>query len=688
MKLPRPFFRLPVRFDAERLAAEVEALPAGAWSRHPQEHAGNSAARLITVGGGDNDAVSGEMRPTAALAGCPYTQQVLAAFSTVWSRSRFMRIEPGASVPQHSDMNYHWFHRVRVHVPVITRPEVRFHCANETVHMAAGEAWIFDNWREHRVDNASPVARVHLVADTSGTSAFWRLLGKAESKNFGPTHPGSRLIPFDPAARPVILTERYNTARLMPPAEVEQLTFDLLHDLAPAEARPESAAAPGQLAAVMAEFCHDWRSLWALFGQAPEGRVQFEALLGATRQRVAQLPPVRVASTGYSAQAVLNARILAHVFGDAGGARREAAEFNVTTAMPPPAARAPAAPRAASFPPSADEPTLSDLPTVEVPRVEMPTVEVPRISTVVLEPEPQPVADTEPVVEVEPVVEPEPEPWKPPVLERPIVILSAPRAGSTLLFETLAQAAGVFTIGGESHQLIESIAALRPGRGMVNSNRLARRDATTAIVSELRGRFAGRIADRDKQPPGSGEHVRLLEKTPKNALRVPFLLEVFPDAQFIFLHREPRANLSSMMQAWRAKGWITYRGLPGWPGPWSLLLPPGYERLQGKPLEDIVAFQWRVANETILDDLESVPRERWTSLRYEDLVANPRAEIEKLLGFMGLALDERLAQYLAKPLPPSRHTQTAPDPEKWRQNEKEIERVMPQLEALAKRLAG
>jgi len=182
--------------------------------------------------------------------------------------------------------------------------------------------------------------------------------------------------------------------------------------------------------------------------------------------------------------------------------------------------------------------------------------------------------------------------------------------------------------------------------------------------------------------------VRLLEKTPKNALRVPFLLEVFPDAQFIFLHREPRANLSSMMQAWRARGWVTYRQLPGWPGPWSLLLPPGYERLQGRPLEEVVAFQWRVANDTILDDLADLPSERWVATRYEALVANPRAEIAKLLGFAGLPMDARLEAYLAKPLPLSKHTQTRPEPEKWRQNEREVERMMPQLEAIAARLAA
>jgi hypothetical protein len=53
---------------------------------------------------------------------------------------------------------------------------------------------------------------------------------------------------------------------------------------------------------------------------------------------------------------------------------------------------------------------------------------------------------------------------------------------------------------------------------------------------------------------------------------------------------------------------------------------------------------------------------------------------------MGLSMDERLADYLSKPLPPSRHTQTKPDPEKWRQNEKEIERVMPQLAAASERM--
>ena len=646
MKLPKPFFRLPVRFDAERLRAEMEALPASAWSRHPQEYEGNTAARLISVGGGQTDVFVGEMAPTPALLASPYLQQVLATFSTVWSRSRLMRIAAGGKVPLHSDSIYHWFYRVRVHIPVITRPEVRFHCGDREVHMAAGEAWVFDNWRQHRVENPSAEARVHLVADTAGTSEFWRLVMQGQADNFDRPDPRARLIAFDPAVRPRLMVERFNDWPLMPPSETEQLALDLLADLAPFDARPESAAAVGEFTNTVIAFCHDWRSLWYLHGDAAGTRGKFEDLAGSARRKLRQLRPVRVPSTDTIAQNVIDARMFSMLFGGAGGSRPEAVEFGAGNPRPD-----------LPGPPPTDEPTLSSLPTVELPQVELPTVEVPKI-----------------------------EPHKPVVLDRPIVILSAPRAGSTLLFETLAQAAGVYTIGGESHQLIESIAALRPGRGVVRSNRLTRRDATSEIVAELRKRFGGRIHDRDGKPPPPGARVRLLEKTPKNALRVPFLLEVFPDAQFIFLQRERRANLSSMMQAWRAKGWITYRQLPGWPGPWSLLLPPGYERLQGRPLEEVVAFQWRVANETILDDLSDLPRERWTTVRYESLLANPQAEIGKLLGFAGLVMDSRLEGYLSKPLPLSKYTQTRPDPDKWKQNEAEIERVMPQLEDIARRL--
>ena len=179
MRLPQPFYRLPVRFDVARLMAEVAQLPASAWAPHPNQIDGNSSLRLISVDGGENDDVSGRMLPTPHLEASPYLRQVLASFGVVWSRSRLMRLAPGASVPPHADINHHWFFRVRLHIPVQTHANVAFHCGDERVHMAAGEAWVFDNWRLHRVENPTDVERIHLVADTSGTAPFWRFVAQA-----------------------------------------------------------------------------------------------------------------------------------------------------------------------------------------------------------------------------------------------------------------------------------------------------------------------------------------------------------------------------------------------------------------------------------------------------------------------------------------------------------------------------
>ena len=159
-------------------------------------------------------------------------------------------------------------------------------------------------------------------------------------------------------------------------------------------------------------------------------------------------------------------------------------------------------------------------------------------------------------------------------IERPVFVVSPPRSGSSLLFETLARAPGVFTIGGESHRVIEQVPSLHPSARGWESNRLTADDASPEVVAALRRAFVAELRDRaGAQPPATA--VRLLEKTPKNALRVPFLAAAFPDATFVSLYRDPRETLSSMLDAWRSRQFVTYPDLPGWTGPpWSLLLTP------------------------------------------------------------------------------------------------------------------
>src|SRR5690606_26806424 len=124
---------------------------------------------------------------------------------------------------------------------------------------------------------------------------------------------------------------------------------------------------------------------------------------------------------------------------------------------------------------------------------------------------------------------------------------------------------------------------LHPSARGHDSNRLLAADASAEIITAVQRNFAQSLRDRDGRAPLPGATVRLLEKTPKNTLRLPFLRQVFPDARFVYLYREPREVLASMIEAWQSGRFRTYADLPGWNGlPWSLLLVPGWRALSGQ----------------------------------------------------------------------------------------------------------
>lgn len=319
MRLSRPFFQLPVLFDVARLQAEVAALPPEAWVAHPDQVPGNSAARLISVGGAETDAVHGRMAPTPWLEAMPYLKQVLGGFGVVWSRSRLMRLAPGAGVPEHADINYHWHTRVRLHIPVLTWPEVRFHCDGEAVHMGAGEAWVFDNWRRHHVENNASGERIHLVADTTGTAAFWRFVQAAP-----PPRAQWRKVGWDPNADHPLLTEVNPRSPIMPAAEVQWLLDDLRGELTLAGDPAEERVRIGRFSQLLESFSFDWRQLCACHGVDGAAAPEFQRLAMALRNAASPLSEGLVMRTnGVGAMLVLEKRLLQHLVADDGARQRE-----------------------------------------------------------------------------------------------------------------------------------------------------------------------------------------------------------------------------------------------------------------------------------------------------------------------------------------------------------------------------
>lgn len=256
--------------------------------------------------------------------------------------------------------------------------------------------------------------------------------------------------------------------------------------------------------------------------------------------------------------------------------------------------------------------------------------------------------------------------------DRPIILVSTPRAGSTLLFETLQKAPHLFTPGGESHGRIERIAGLWPGERGWDSNRLTAADATPETIEALADGFYADARDRDGTAPQGA--IRFLEKTPKNALRIPFFAAAFPDARFVYLYRDPRQTLSSMAEAWASHRFRTYPQLPGWDGPpWSLLLVPGWRDLNGLPLLEIVAHQWARTTMIMLDDLARLPADQVSVVDHRAFLDRPQDTMARLAGRLDLPWDVALGPAL----PLAKTTVSAPGRDKWKRNAEAIESVLP-----------
>jgi len=314
MELKRPLVRLPIRFDAEALEREVRALPESAWVPHPTGYVGNEAVRLITPEGKLTDDLGGEMAPTEQLLACPYVTEVMAAIGAVWGRSRLMGLGAGADVPPHIDSHYYWRTHWRIHIPVITNPGVTFTCGGETVHMAAGECWVFDSFKAHKVHNGGSEQRVHLVLDTVGGGRLRDLIeagerGGAETELVKPGTVSTASLAF----------ERVNSPRVMSPWEIRaHLGFLVQH------AMPHPLLAP--VLKRLDDFAADWAAVWAQFEAEEAGWPDYLRLLNGLKADLMTIggAPVQLRNR-LSLYQVLDHMVLLNLFADAQAVASKAA---------------------------------------------------------------------------------------------------------------------------------------------------------------------------------------------------------------------------------------------------------------------------------------------------------------------------------------------------------------------------
>lgn len=205
-----------------------------------------------------------------------------------------------------------------------------------------------------------------------------------------------------------------------------------------------------------------------------------------------------------------------------------------------------------------------------------------------------------------------------------VYVLSAPRSGSTLLQRMLGNHPQIHTHP-EPH-LISPLAHLGY-HGQVDKapfDHINAAEAQRAFVDSLPGgesdyldalrAYTNTLYGRALAPTGRS---RFVDKTPANALVLPFLAKLYPDARYVVLTRHPLAIFSSFANSF-------------FEGDWQLA------HAFNPIVERYVAALGRFLHE------RPVPLHH---VRYEELVASPEARLERIFAHLGLENAEDAADY-------------------------------------------
>ncbi len=316
------------------------------------------------------------------------------------------------------------------------------------------------------------------------------------------------------------------------------------------------------------------------------------------------------------------------------------------------------------------------------------------------------------------------------MIVRPVIIVGAPRSGTTILQRCLYLHPEVWHLRAESHHILEG--PFDPRRSGYPSNRVTEHDLTDELVKSLRRAFYQEAINLNRVFPdpafllkgrtvlqraaakyaallagalsrlGKPDAIRFLEKTPKNVLRIPMLRRLFPDAIFVALRRNAVRNIDSLVAGWRTVdrlGPLTRRRFTTYPLArrleladydgtwWKYVLVPGWPSLKGRTVADVAAWQYYQCNAHMLDDLAPLAPERVFSLKHEDFVRHPVETVRAILEWAGLPAN-RVVEKFAGELPIIGHTRTRREMKVLRYPDEvwaAIERL-PQLADLHRRL--
>lgn len=192
----RDRLKLMMEFDAQRLREDLARIEDLGWTEHfvRRNYEGAWSVIPLRAPAGEDHVIRmiypnpscTEFVDTSFLDGADYVREVLAAFASPLDAVRLMKLSPGSVIKEHADHALSAEEgTIRLHIPIITNPDVDFRLNGERVMMNEGECWYLRLSDPHSVANRGATDRVHLVIDARIDGWVEERLNEAEMAVMG-----------------------------------------------------------------------------------------------------------------------------------------------------------------------------------------------------------------------------------------------------------------------------------------------------------------------------------------------------------------------------------------------------------------------------------------------------------------------------------------------------------------------
>ena len=216
---------------------------------------------------------------------------------------------------------------------------------------------------------------------------------------------------------------------------------------------------------------------------------------------------------------------------------------------------------------------------------------------------------------------------------RLILVVGLQKSGTTLLARLLQDAAGLPRLfRAEGDEFWGNVPPFSPAaypaghlyqrQAGLRGHELGADEASDDVMETLRGRLRALVA----RP---GEVPAVLNKSPYNSIRLPWVRAIFPDAFIVSLIRAPRPNVFSLLKKYHHNADILGpRPEAGWWG----TKPAGWGDMVRADKVEQCAYQWCAVNAKLLADRSYVD----LFLSYAALCADPAAAVRAVTLGAGL----------------------------------------------------